>query len=113
MLTQRATVHMSWSAQEYAEALPPRPHGRNGPVEDDLEKKYPPAFEHPVPTLRNPHTVIDRDGRIIAWYLPGILTPARQVRTSGCLLLQFLINHASMPCGMQMLGSNPIFEEGQ
>ncbi|KAF7967721.1 hypothetical protein HWV62_33317 [Athelia sp. TMB] len=112
-MAMKNSVRMSWSAQEYAEALPPRPHGHDGPVESDMERKYHPAFAHPVPTLHTPHTVIDRDGRIIAWYLPGILTKARQVFANGYVKWHFLIDHDSTPCGMQTPGFNRTFEEGR
>ena len=42
--------------------------------------------------ISKPATIVDCEGRIIAWYLPGILLPARQA--SFNFLLQFSFAHA-------------------
>jgi hypothetical protein len=44
---------------------------------DGLMAKYPP-FD-PTIVLTRPSIVVDRHNRVMLWYLPGIITPERQV----------------------------------
>lgn len=70
---------MPWSALVYAEAMPARPHGRDGAVEKKLERDFPPLKSHENRVVSNPCIITDKDGRILAWYLPQILTVSRRV----------------------------------
>lgn len=73
------TVRVKWSAADYAEALPPRAHGRNEKLENTLEERFPPLFTGHLPTFTTPHVVTDCAGRLMVWYLPQVLTRFRRV----------------------------------
>ncbi|KAF7987123.1 hypothetical protein HWV62_329 [Athelia sp. TMB] len=75
----RNPIQMPWSAFAYASALPPRPHGRDGAVEEGLASLFPPLNSFSIPTLSSPHVVVDCNGRVLAWYLPHVLAPKRRV----------------------------------
>lgn len=77
-------VLVPWSAEEYSESLSPKQTGRNAKVESKLQEEYPPLF--PLGDAReisDPCTIIDKDGRVLCWYLPGLLTFERQVMQSN------------------------------
>jgi hypothetical protein len=73
------SVRTEWSVVDYVEALRnvgPRCTGQQDKVENKLMESFPPCES----TLLSAPTVIcDRDGLVMAWYLPGILSPQRQV----------------------------------
>jgi hypothetical protein len=71
-------VKLPWKASDYANALPPRPNGFAGPVEEKLEELFPPLFSKPFPLVSKPSCLVDSDGIILAWYLPDGLTCSRQ-----------------------------------
>jgi len=62
--------------------MPSRPNGFDSPIEDGLLKQFPPLYDVPFPTCRDPITITDSEGLILAWYLPNSLTPERQVKRS-------------------------------
>jgi len=70
-----------WSAGEYNDLLPPRPNGFNGPVEDQMERMFPPLFATPYPVVQTPCSLSDASMAILYWYLPNALTEHRQVRS--------------------------------
>lgn len=72
------TVVMAWSAEEYRNSLSSRPTGQNEAVEAKQEAKFHPLTN--MPLLERPAVVVDRDGKIILWYVPNIMTKVRQVR---------------------------------
>ena len=69
---------VDWSADEYAQSLSPRCTGQNMKVESRLLQEFPPLFT-PTRLETEPCIIIDKDGRILLWYLPGILTKKRVV----------------------------------
>ncbi len=58
--------------------------------EDSLLEKFPPfcgiesVLSNDIPILMRPGIIVDNSSKILAWALPGILSEARQVRTSTC-----------------------------
>lgn len=74
------SVYVPWSAAEYDQNTPPRPSGFDGPVEERLAALFEKAYEKPFPYVQEPCIVVDKDGIILAWYLPAGLTFERQVR---------------------------------
>lgn len=75
----RITVKLPWKVSDYALALPPRPNGFHGPVEDAFAAMFPPLFNKPFPLVSTPSSIVDPEGIIAAWYPPEALTAARQV----------------------------------
>lgn len=67
-----------WSADDYADALTPRNSGQNQRVEEKLARKLPP-IHFPRRKLDRPAIVKDPNGNILLWYLPGLVSPRRQV----------------------------------
>lgn len=72
-------VQVPWSALEYQHAFPSRPHGRDGVVEEKLERLFPPLQCYKGLVLSAPCVITDQDGRILTWYLPQVLTVHRLV----------------------------------
>jgi hypothetical protein len=71
---------MSWSAVDYAAALRNKGlwcTGRQDHVEILLQEQFPPLGAN-IQEFK-PSIILDRDGQILMWYLPGILCPVRQV----------------------------------
>ena len=54
--------------------------GRNEKLEGDLLRLFPPG---PDEKEDRPCVVVDREGRILLWYLPGLLAWKQQVSDSG------------------------------
>jgi hypothetical protein len=71
-------VVIPWDVERYASRLPKLDKQPNtqGTVEK-LASRYPPL--HPDVHLTDPAIIVDMHGRIIAWYLPNIIVPPRQV----------------------------------
>lgn len=71
---------MAWDATRYAEKLPKKPlnTGTKASIEMEaaLKRRYAPLNGV---TASMPCIVVDKEGIILAWYLPGILTSSRQV----------------------------------
>src|SRR5882757_894061 len=70
---------VEWDAMCYAERLPKKP-SRSGTKalderEASLRRHYPPLNDV---TASTPYIIIDMQGIILTWYLPGILTDSRQ-----------------------------------
>lgn len=81
------TVQIPWDIEEYYWE-----HVKFG--RDEKRKKYPnPSFGK----FSEPLTVVDRKGRIILWYLPGLISLEQQVsfsfRTEFGLSHQSIIDH--------------------
>jgi len=75
--------------------------GQNADMEADLLRLFP-AIE-PAVTLYDPCLVADTEGRIMFWFLPGIVSPKRKVsRYSVRLIATYLLGIYiySYPCGM-------------
>ena len=78
---------MEWDITRYADRLP-----KAGKVnEDSLRRRYPPLNGI---TASKPCIVVDMQGIILTWYLPGILSNSRQV---GLLALSFFSRKPDTP----------------
>lgn len=71
---------MGWDVTRYAERLPKKPlrpgTKASNEKEASLKRRYPPLNRV---TASMPCIIVDMQGIIMAWYLPGILTDYRQV----------------------------------
>ena len=70
---------MSWSVVDYVAELRRRSkrcYGRNEELEADLLKAFP---LETAERISAPCVVVDCKGRILLWYLPGLLCLSRQV----------------------------------
>jgi hypothetical protein len=78
-------VKIEWDVMRYADKLPLRPANPGTKValetEEHLIRRYPPwnDLTTEVPISR-PCIIVDMQGVILAWHLPGILKDSRQVR---------------------------------
>ena len=70
---------MSWSVVEYVEALRgmgTRCTGTQDHIENPLRERFPPAVpQHIV----GPCVMVDSEGIILLWFLPGLMSLKRQV----------------------------------
>lgn len=70
---------MEWDVTRYAERLPKKfsvsGTERSQAIEASLRRRYPPLNGV---TASTPCIIVDMQGIILAWYLPGILTDSRQ-----------------------------------
>lgn len=72
-------VRLTWSANTYDKHLGLRPNGRNEAFEEDLKRVFPP-LQLPINFVaKDPLVIVDCEDRILAWYLPNVLTKNRQV----------------------------------
>jgi hypothetical protein len=77
-------VEIDWDATRYADKLPKKPANPGTQAaeasEASLRRQYPPRDDSAagVPISR-PCIIVDMQGIILAWYLPGILKDSRQV----------------------------------
>ena len=67
----------------------------SGDKETQLKWRYKPLDEV---TALAPCIVIDMQGVILAWYLPGILSDSRQVRLLPCLIVAENLICVRMQC---------------
>jgi len=73
------TEEISWDAEEYY-----LQHVKRGL--DKGRKRFPnPSFGE----ISKPVTIVDKEGRILAWYLPGLLSPEQLVSFSFLTYLRF------------------------
>ena len=68
-------VRCAWDVRRYAENIPIASSVRE---EHLLSYRFPPVYEHSH-LEDDPRVVLDRQGDIFLWYLPGVLTPSRKV----------------------------------
>jgi len=82
--TEMHIVKTSWSAQEYAETLQkyPRCSGQNSKTETLMDCLFPPIYDTKT-KVSEACIFVDSQEAIIAWYLPNLLLPERQVHLSG------------------------------
>lgn len=78
MRAERDAVWVPWAARKYAAAMPARPTDFASPAEDRLSQLFPALHAKPYPVMAEPCIVVDRNGLILAWYLPDTLTAERQ-----------------------------------
>jgi hypothetical protein len=75
-----SAVKLPWSIEEYAAQLTPQQNISTELKEANLQADFPPLFSgDAIPLLRVPCTVVDKEGVIVLWYLPGALTRSRLV----------------------------------
>jgi hypothetical protein len=74
-----STVPVQWSAAAYADILTPMVSGQNEEQEQQYTRQFPPSNQPPFPWTNDPAIVVDRDGVILLWYLPRVLSAARLV----------------------------------
>jgi hypothetical protein len=71
---------IGWDATRYADMVPKNPQNSgtkaSNKKEASLRQRYPPLKNI---TASMPCIIVDMHGVILTWYLPGILTDARQV----------------------------------
>ena len=76
-------MRLEWDAEYYNNCIGIWLNGQNEVLEARLLSTFPPPALISETTMgaiiTNPLTVVDHHGRILCWYLPGILTPHRQV----------------------------------
>lgn len=73
-----ATVRTAWKVDDYCASLQKKCRGTNERVERELQDKFPPVHDEIV-LHASPMLVTDCDGKILVWYLPGILGSIAQV----------------------------------
>ena len=75
-----SAVVVEWDATRYVERLPKKPSKpgtkASNEREESLRRRYPPLNGV---TASAPCIIVDMQGIILAWYLPGILSDSRQV----------------------------------
>jgi hypothetical protein len=70
---------MTWSVQEYTDELrrnSPRCSGQNENLEERILRMFPPTEKELVVL---PAVVTDKNGLVLLWYLPGLLSRRRRV----------------------------------
>jgi hypothetical protein len=76
-VTFQLPVRTKWDVERYADVM----MGRRGDKEAKLKKEFPPLMADPTLSVE-PGVIADMFGKIMVWYLPGILHPSRQVSPS-------------------------------
>lgn len=71
-------VQVPWDAERYGQKIEFKATGQNLEKERVYAKDYPPLNMGDT-EIDYPITVVDENERLLAWYLPNILTPSRQV----------------------------------
>jgi len=66
-------------AHRYDLSLPKKPTGQNQAEEDRLSSRFARDPSCQDQLLTEPSIIVDCYGKILAWYLPGALSQARQV----------------------------------
>lgn len=73
-----------------------------------MEGLFPP-FKHDTNRIvSDPCVITDEDGRVLAWYLPQILTVSRRVSYWHYLRSPLTLHLRSTPCGLQTVGCRSI-----
>jgi hypothetical protein len=70
---------MTWSVHDYVKELQQkgaRPTGLQEKVEQSLRQMFPPTDGGMIST---PGVIVDCNGVILLWYLPGLIGPRRRV----------------------------------
>lgn len=75
-------VRTSWDASRYCDLIGAAMSGLREGVEEQIMERYPPIYS-PARHERKPLVVTDLHRNILVWYLPVILTAARQVSSAG------------------------------
>jgi len=76
---------VGWDITCYANKLPKKPCKSGTKAskekEESLKEQYPPVLKGV--TASTPCIIVDMQGIILAWYLPGVLSKSRQVGLSS------------------------------
>jgi len=72
-------VVLPWRVQDYVQHLPPRPTGFNREFESKIIDIFLPLHSPPYPLVTDPVCIMDNQGTLLHWYLPGCLSTDRQV----------------------------------
>jgi hypothetical protein len=79
-------VKLPWSIQEYAQELTPQQNISTPEREAMIATKFPPLFSATegglLPLVDVPCTVVDSEGIIVMWYMPGAMTSDTHVCSS-------------------------------
>lgn len=73
-------VRLDWDMARYAARLGPQDRGRNKRKNESLANAYP---NPNIGEVTQPATIVDKDGRLVGWYLPGLLSAETQVCESA------------------------------
>lgn len=93
---------LDWDAVRYSDRLTSRPTGRNEDKESEIQAAYPPPANASNALFSSPMIITDKHGVILGWYLPGLLTPFRQV---GFLAgFKFLVNRTTCYISRKQFG---------
>jgi hypothetical protein len=79
MLTN-LTVSTTWDVDRYISTITPAQSGQNLRQEAEQERRFPPIFGAPFPTLFEPAAITDCHGHVLVWHLPTIFLGGVQVR---------------------------------
>ena len=77
---KHSEVTLPWDAVRYSDRLTSRETGQHEEREKQHAVAYPPIGDMEPNKISRPTVVVDMHGVILAWYLPGVLGNARQVR---------------------------------
>lgn len=69
-------VRLDWDMARYASRLGPGDRGRSTKKNNTMANAYP---NPNIGEVKEPATIVDRDGRLVGWYLPGLLSTDMQV----------------------------------
>ena len=72
-------VSVQWDAVRYDDRITIRCTGQNPAAEATIMENYPPIYSPPARRPAEATAVVDRNGVILFWYLPSVLTIGRQV----------------------------------
>jgi hypothetical protein len=72
-------VHLKVNFHRYNQALTPREKGVHREREEKLLRTFPPEFV-PAAEFDAPMVLVDSDGVVATWYLPGALSARLSVR---------------------------------
>lgn len=80
---------LPWRMEDYVARMGTCNVGRNDAQEQRLEMEFPVGPEFRTPQgqgkhFRDPLTVVDAGGKILLWYLPGVISQDAQVCKTCC-----------------------------
>jgi hypothetical protein len=84
-------VTVSWDAVRYADSLTRRQTGKNDQFEGRLANRFPVDEENKGRFISVPCIIVDRNGVILCWFLPGALSSQRQVNNSVFIFIFYTI----------------------
>jgi hypothetical protein len=99
-------VRVPWEADAYIREIGAKNKGQNKDVEKDLKNRFPPGPEFSGPpgkrkVFDTPLTITDREGKILFWFLPDLISKNAQVLCN--ILLRGLLDKYPY----RLSGTNP------